>query len=48
LDDTPRITTQEVRDFEKQMVEDGKRSDLDLAAGAYGTGAVPAFVVLFG
>ena len=28
------------------MVESGKRSDLDVAAGAYGTGAVPTFVVL--
>jgi hypothetical protein len=43
---TPRITTQEMKDFEKQMVEDGKRSDLDVAAGAYGTGGVPTFVVL--
>lgn len=43
---TPRITTQEVKDFEKRMVESGKRSDLDVAAGAYGTGAVPTFVVL--
>ena len=29
---TPRITTQEMKDFEKQMIEDGKRSDLDVAA----------------
>jgi hypothetical protein len=43
---TPRITTQEMKDFEKRMVDDGKRSDLDVAAGAYGTGAVPTFVVL--
>lgn len=43
---TPRITTQEIKDLEKEMVENGKRSDLDVAAGAYGTGAVPTFVVL--
>jgi hypothetical protein len=43
---TPRITTQAVKDFEKQMVDDGKRSGLDVAAGAYGSGAVPTFVVL--
>jgi hypothetical protein len=43
---TPRITTQEMKDFEKQMIEDGKRSDLDVAAAGYGTGAVPAFVVV--
>jgi hypothetical protein len=43
---TPRITTQEVKDFEKQLVENAKRSDLDAAAGAYGTGTTPTFVVL--
>ena len=43
---TPRITTQEMKDFEKQMIEDGKRSDLDVAAAGYGTGAVPTFVVV--
>lgn len=43
---TPRITTQDVKDFEKQMVDSGKRYDLDVVAGAYGTGAVPTFVVL--
>jgi hypothetical protein len=43
---TPRITTQEVKDFEKEMVEDAKRSDLDVAAGAYGSGGVPTFVVM--
>ena len=43
---TPRITTQEMKDFEKQMVEDGKRSDLDVAAAGYGAGAVPTFVVV--
>jgi hypothetical protein len=43
---TPRITTQEVKDFEKQMVDDGRRSDLDVAAGAYGNAGVPTFVVL--
>ena len=43
---TPRITTQEMKDFEKQMIENGKSSNLDVAAGAYGTGAIPAFVVL--
>ena len=43
---TPRITTQEMKDFEKQMIEDGKRSNLDLAVAGYGTGAVPTFVVV--
>jgi hypothetical protein len=43
---TPRITTQEMKDFEKQMIEDGKRSDLDVAAAGYGTGGVPTFVVV--
>jgi hypothetical protein len=43
---TPRITTQEMKDFEKEMIENGKSSNLDVAAGAYGTGAIPAFVVL--
>lgn len=43
---TPRITTQAMKDFEKKMIESGKSSDLDVAAGAYGTGAVPTFVVL--
>ena len=28
------------------MIEDGKRSDLDVAAAGYGTGAVPTFVVV--
>jgi len=43
---TPRITTQEMKDLEKQMIEDGKRSDLDVAAAGYGTGGVPTFVVV--
>ena len=43
---TPRITTQEMKDFETQMIEDGKRSNLDVAAAGYGTGAVPTFVVV--
>jgi hypothetical protein len=43
---TPRMTTQQMKDFEKEMVEEGKRSDLDVAAGAYGTGSVPTFIVL--
>jgi hypothetical protein len=43
---TPRITTQEMKDFEKQMVEEGKGSDLEVAAGAYGSGSVPTFIVL--
>ena len=43
---TPRITTQEMKDFETQMIEDGNRSNLDVAAAGYGTGAVPTFVVV--
>lgn len=43
---TPRMTTQDVKDFEKQMSDYGKRSDLDVVAGAYGTGALPTFFVL--
>lgn len=43
---TPRITTQEMKNFETQMIEDGKRSNLDVAAAGYGTGAVPTFVVV--
>ena len=43
---SPRITTQEMKDFEKKMIENGKASDLDVAAGAYGTGGTPTFVVL--
>ncbi len=43
---TPRISTQEMKDFEKQMIEDGKRSNLDVAAAGYGAGAVPTFVVV--
>ena len=43
---TPRMTTQDVKDFEEQMSDYGKRSDLDVVAGAYGTGAIPAFFVL--
>jgi hypothetical protein len=43
---TPRMTTQDVKDFEKEMSDYGKRSDLDVVAGAYGTGAIPTFFVL--
>lgn len=43
---TPRITTQDMKDFEKQMADEGKRSGVEVAAGAYGNGAVPTFVVL--
>ncbi len=43
---TPRITTQEMRDFEAQLVEEGEGSNLDVAAGVYGTGPVPSFIVL--
>ena len=42
----PRLTTQAIRDFEEQMEEQGKAYDLELAAGAYGTGATPAFLVM--
>ena len=38
---TPRMTTQDVKDFEREMSGYGKRSDLDVVAGAYGTGAIP-------
>jgi hypothetical protein len=43
---TPRITTQEIEDLEEQMVEYGNGTGLDVTAGAYGSGAVPTFVVL--
>jgi hypothetical protein len=43
---TPRITTQEMQEFEEQLVEEGKGSNLDVAAGIYGTGPVPSFIVL--
>jgi hypothetical protein len=43
---TPRITTQEVKDLEKEMVEGAKGSGLDVVAGAYGIGGVPTFVVM--
>lgn len=40
------MTTQEVKNFEQQMVEEGKSSNLDVAAAAYGSGATPSFLVL--
>jgi hypothetical protein len=43
---TPRITTQEVKDLEKGIVAGAKRSNVDVAAGAYGSGGVPTFVVM--
>lgn len=43
---TPRMTTQQIKDFEKEMVEQGEGADLDVAAGAYGRGPVPTFIVL--
>lgn len=46
LNGQPRMTTQEVKDFERQMVEDGKSSNLDVAAAGYGTGATPSFLVM--
>lgn len=46
LSGQPRMTTQAVKDFEQQMVADGKRSNLDVAAAGYGTGATPSFLVM--
>jgi hypothetical protein len=43
---TPRMTSQDAKDFEKEMSNYGERYDLGVAAGAYGTGAVPTFFVL--
>jgi hypothetical protein len=43
---TPRITTQEMKDLEEEMIDGTKDSGLDVAAGAYGTGALPTFIVL--
>jgi hypothetical protein len=43
---TPRMTSQDAKDFEKEMSDYGERYDLGVAAGAYGTGAVPTFFVL--
>jgi hypothetical protein len=46
LNGQPRMTTQAAKDFERQMVADGKSSNLDVAAAGYGTGATPSFLVL--
>ena len=43
---TPRMTTQDAKDFEKEMTDYGERYDLGVAAAAYGTGALPTFFVL--
>jgi hypothetical protein len=43
---TPRMTSQDATDFEKEMTDYGERYDLSVAAGAYGTGAMPTFFVL--
>ena len=43
---TPRMTSQDAGDFEREMSDYGERYDLDVAAGAYGTGALPTFFVL--
>ena len=43
---TPRMTSQDAKDFEKEMSDYGERYDLGVAAGAYGTGVVPTFFVL--
>ena len=43
---TPRMTTEDVKDFEEEMAGYGERYGLDVAAGAYGTGVVPTFFVL--
>ncbi len=46
LSGQPRMTTAAVKDFEQQMVEKGKESNLDIAAAGYGTGTTPSFLVL--
>ena len=43
---TPRMTSQDAKDFEEEMSDYGKRFDLGVAAGAYGTGVMPTFFVL--
>jgi len=43
---TPRMTTDDVKDFEDEMSNYGERYGLDVAAGAYGSGVVPTFFVL--
>ncbi len=42
----PRMTSQDAKDFEEEMSDYGKRFDLGVAAGAYGTGVMPTFFVL--
>ena len=42
----PRLSTQEIRDFEEQMADEAEGYDLKVAAAAYGTGATPAFLVM--
>ena len=46
LNGQPRMTTQLVKDFERQMVDEGKKANLDVAAAGYGTGATPSFLVM--
>jgi hypothetical protein len=46
LNGQPRMTTQAAKDFEREMADEGKKSNLDVAAAAYGSGATPAFLVL--
>ncbi len=46
LNGQPRMTTQDVKDFERQMADEGKRSNLEVAAAGYGTGATPSFLVM--
>ena len=43
---TPRMTTQAAKDFEKQMADEGKKWDLKVASGAYGSGTTPSFLVI--
>ncbi len=42
----PRMTTRAVKDFEKQMADQGDKWDLKVASAAYGSGASPSFLVL--
>ncbi|MGH2595843.1 MAG: hypothetical protein ACRDH7_07750 [Actinomycetota bacterium] len=46
LNGQPRMTTQAMKDFEQQMADEGKKSNLDVTAAGYGTGATPSFLVL--
>ena len=43
---TPRMTSQDAKDIEQEMIDYGERYDMSVAAGAYGTGVTPTFFVM--